>query len=117
MKILDIKRENAIRVDKFDSLDFYINRITNINSKVMINIANLDSNGVIGSHKAPVNQLLIVTNGEGKVRTNTTDFIPISINQAVFFNAGEVHETRSDTGMVAIIIESPDLNYDSLLIE
>ncbi|TDL98521.1 cupin [Macrococcus brunensis] len=115
MKIFDLDKTNAIKVDNYNSLGFYINRITSIDSKVMINFAHLEPNGIIGSHKASVNQMLIVVSGAGWVKSDNNPFIPITKNQVIFFNAGELHETKSDNGMTALIIESPDLKDDFLV--
>ena len=65
--------------------------------------------GRIGRHPATVPQLLAVVDGSGWV--SGADGVPeeIRAGEAVVWEAGEEHETRTDTGLTAIVIESPDL--------
>jgi quercetin dioxygenase-like cupin family protein len=61
-------------------------------------------------HPAAVPQILAVLEGAGTV--SGTDGIeePIVAGEAVFWHEGEEHETRSEDGLTALIIEGPDLD-------
>ena len=54
-------------------------------------------------------QLLAVVEGEGWIRGNDDGRTPIRVGDAVFWEAGEWHETGSEAGMVALVIESARL--------
>lgn len=65
--------------------------------------------GRIGRHPATVPQILAVLDGAGEVSGADGGFEPIAAGEAVFWSAGEEHETRSDDGLTALIIEGPGL--------
>lgn len=112
MKIYPLAKSNAIQIDKHNSNGFFINRLATLDSKISINFIHLEANGIIGNHKAPVNQILLIVDGEAMVSSNNQTSVSINKNTAIFFEAGEMHETRTDNGLNAIIIESPDLSDD-----
>ncbi len=70
----------------------------------------LENNGVIGYHQAIVPQLLLIVNGEGYVRNEIEDYYKIQAGDAVFWKKDEWHETKTDSGLTAIVIESEELN-------
>lgn len=63
--------------------------------------------GVIGRHPAAGSQLFLVIEGAGMVSGEGDVLLPISAGQAVTWGPGEEHESRSDSGMTAIVIELP----------
>ncbi|WP_420495992.1 hypothetical protein QA540_05535 [Macrococcus psychrotolerans] len=83
-----------------------------MDSKISINFIHLEANGIIGNHKAPVNQILLIVQGEAIVSSKNHTSVSVSKNTAVFFEAGEMHETRTNNGLNAVIIERPDLKDD-----
>lgn len=60
-------------------------------------------------HLAATPQLLAVVEGEGWIRGEEGPKIPISAGGAVFWSEGEMHETGTDTGLVAIVVETKAL--------
>lgn len=69
---------------------------------------------VLGRHDATLPQLLIVVEGSGWVAGADRATVPISAGEAASWDAGESHESGSDAGMTAVIVESPDLDPDTL---
>ena len=65
--------------------------------------------GTIGRHPASVPQILAVLDGAGEVSGPDREFQTIGTGEAVFWSAGEEHETRTDDGLTALIIEGPGL--------
>ena len=65
--------------------------------------------GRIARHPATVPQLLAVVDGSGWVSGDDGVETPISTGEAVIWRQGEEHETRSDTGLTAVIIEGEGL--------
>jgi quercetin dioxygenase-like cupin family protein len=65
--------------------------------------------GRIGRHPATVPQLLAVFGGSGEVAGADGEFQPIAAGEAVFWAAGEEHETRSEEGLTALVIEGAGL--------
>ena len=69
----------------------------------------LPPDGLVGLHQASGPQLLAVVEGEGWFRGRGEERTRISAGEAIFLNAGEWHETGTENGLVAIVVESPHL--------
>jgi quercetin dioxygenase-like cupin family protein len=78
-------------------------------SAVQAAVFRLAAGGRIARHPADVPQLLAVLEGEGLVSGAEGEFESITAGEAVFWSAGEEHETRSDYGLTALIVEAPGL--------
>jgi quercetin dioxygenase-like cupin family protein len=65
--------------------------------------------GRIVRHPATFAQILAVLEGSGEVSGADGVAQPIEPGQAVFWHAGEEHETTSATGLTALIIEGEGL--------
>lgn len=113
MKIYQLTKLAGKKITKFDS-DFVMSRITQTEKPVHIGCVHLDVGGLIGYHQAVVPQLLLIVNGEGLVRGEADEYIKVHSGEAVFWDQDEWHETRTDTGLTAIVIESEELITSSL---
>ncbi|HEU4784951.1 MAG TPA: hypothetical protein VFS83_16555, partial [Ktedonobacterales bacterium] len=71
--------------------------------------------GRVGAHQATTRQLFLVMSGEGWVRGPEHERTSITVGQAAFWESGEEHESGSETGMVAFVIEGDTLNPDQFL--
>ncbi|MCW2832524.1 MAG: hypothetical protein JWN68_477 [Nocardioides sp.] len=65
----------------------------------------LGPRGVIGRHPAEGRQLLVVLSGEAQVSGHDGVVRTVSVGQAAVWEPGEAHETRTDGGLVAMIVE------------
>jgi quercetin dioxygenase-like cupin family protein len=65
----------------------------------------LAAGGVIGRHPAVGRQLLVVLTGEAEVAGAEGTVHRLSSGQAAVWEPGELHETRSATGLSALIVE------------
>jgi quercetin dioxygenase-like cupin family protein len=65
--------------------------------------------GRIARHEATVAQILAVLEGEGTVSGADRVAHPIAAGEAVFWSAGEDHETRTETGLTALVLEADGL--------
>jgi quercetin dioxygenase-like cupin family protein len=61
--------------------------------------------GVIGPHPANGRQLLVLLSGEAEVAGAEGSVRRLAAGDAAVWEPGEVHETRSPTGMLAMIVE------------
>ena len=61
--------------------------------------------GVIGRHPAGGRQLLVVLSGQAQVAGHDGTVRTISPGEAAVWEPGEPHETRSPSGLVAMIVE------------
>ena len=69
----------------------------------------LDAGGRIGRHPATVAQILAVVEGRGWVSGADGEPQAIGAGEAAFWDAGEEHETWTDDGLTAIVIEAEEL--------
>ena len=69
----------------------------------------LAAGGRIVRHPATVPQILAVLEGSGGVSGADGVVLPIGPGEAVFWEAGEEHETTSATGLTALILEGDAL--------
>ena len=65
---------------------------------------------MVGYHDANVPQMLIIIEGEGWVRAGDDPKVKVTAGNAVLWEKGEGHETTTDKGMKAIVIESEGLD-------
>ena len=69
----------------------------------------LDPGGCLAMHPAGSPQLFVVADGEGTVATEDAPPEPVAAGTAVWWSAGERHETRSERGLVALVVEAEGL--------
>jgi hypothetical protein len=70
----------------------------------------LPPGGLIGRHRAATRQLFCVVAGEGWVSGPGQRRVPITAGQAVCWEQGEEHETGTQTGLTAVVLEGDDLS-------
>ncbi|MFY0544586.1 cupin domain-containing protein [Brevibacillus sp. H7] len=99
-------------IDKFDSVHASISKVLRITQAEHLHIGciHLGPNGILGHHPAPVPQLFLVVQGEGWVRGEGEERVRIEAGQAVFWETGEGHESGTESGMTAIVIEGDQLD-------
>jgi len=78
-------------------------------STVQAAIFRLEPGGRIARHPASVPQILAVLDGQARVSGADGRFASVSSGQAVYWAAGEDHETRTDSGLTALLIEADGL--------
>jgi quercetin dioxygenase-like cupin family protein len=66
--------------------------------------------GEIGRHPAGHDQLFVVVAGRGSVCGGDGVWHRIEAGQAALWTAGEVHTTRADEPLTAIVIEAPQVS-------
>ena len=105
MKIFRFDPGVGRSLERYDSTGFTISGIARLFDKAAVHCAYLSPGGVIGRHRAILDQLFLVVNGKGWVRGDSLEQIPIHAGQAAFWENGELHESGTETGMTAVIIE------------
>ena len=110
MKIFRFDPEVGKSMDAYNSSGFVISRIAHLFDEAVLNCAYLKANGVIGYHQAVIPQLFLVVQGEGWVRGESPERTFVHAGQVVYWDKGEWHESGTETGMTAILIEG--VNFD-----
>ena len=114
MEFYKFNKESGKKISKFNS-DFIISRIIETNKVTSIGCMHLDKNGIVGYHQAVVPQLLLILNGEGYVRNEKEEYFKVEAGDAVFWEKDEWHETKTDVGLTAIVIQSEELDPASFM--
>ena len=115
MKLFRFDPEVGRTIGDYQSSGFVISRVAHLFDEATINCAYLDSNGLIGYHQAVNSQLFLVIQGEGWVRGESPDKTSIQAGQAAYWNKAEWHESGTETGMIAMIIEGVDVDPTKLM--
>lgn len=103
MRVFDFGAAEGRRVTQHAS-DFTISRLVHT-SGIHVGCMRLAAGGVVGYHQAVTHQVLAVVEGAGWTRGEGTDRTPIAAGAAVYWRPGEWHETGTNAGLVAIVIE------------
>ena len=115
MKIFRFDPEVGKSIDAYNSSGFVISRIAHLFDEAVLNCAYLEANGVIGYHQAVIPQLFLVVQGEGWVRGESPERTSIQAGQAAYWEKGEWHESGTEMGMMAIIIEGVNIDFSQLV--
>lgn len=110
MKLFRFDPEVGKNIDAFGSSGFTISKIVRLFSQADVKIAYLGKNSVVGFHRTTKDQVFVVVHGEGWVRGEEPGRYPIMAGQAAFWTEGESHESGSEAGMTAILIEGENID-------
>jgi hypothetical protein len=110
MKIYRFDVDVGRAIDTFGSMNFILSRVVGLTAEARVSCFHLGSNGKVGYHQAVTPQLFLVMQGEGWVCDGTSKRVPITLGCAVFWDKDEWHESGTNTGLIAIVIESEFLN-------
>ena len=95
-------------IDRFGSVGFTHRRLA-ASDDVHVSRIVLEPGGRVGRHPAASAQLLVVVEGSGVVSGADGAERPVEAGAAVLWDAGEEHETRTESGLVAIAVEAGSL--------
>jgi quercetin dioxygenase-like cupin family protein len=90
-------------IDRFESAAARVRRLAPEAHVVLIEIG---PGGRVGRHPAAAQQLFAVVRGSGWVAGDDGEREPIAPGEAVLWAPGEEHESGSDEGMTAMVVES-----------
>lgn len=85
--------------------------------EIQVGCMHIPAGGRVGYHQATAPQLFLVVAGEGWVRGEAETRLLVQAFEAAFWNGGEWHESGSETGMTAIVIEGEGIDSASLMRE
>lgn len=109
MEFYKFNKEVGKQINQYRS-NFVMARILQSSQSVQIGCMYLGEGGVVGYHQATLPQLFLVISGEGIVREGDSEWIHVKAGDAVFWMNGEWHETKTETGLTALVIEGEDLD-------
>lgn len=86
-----------------------LSRLLSDGGPVQAAVFRIAAGGAVARHPAAVPQIFAVVEGSGEVSGADGINEPIAAGEAVYWQAGEEHETRTDTGLTAIVLEAAGL--------
>jgi quercetin dioxygenase-like cupin family protein len=72
-------------------------------------VIEIGAGGILSRHPATAPRLLVAVRGSGWVSGGGGERQPIEAGEAVAWELGEEHESGSDEGMTAIVVEGESL--------
>ncbi len=109
MKVYNFDKETGKEITSFNSKESIFSKIIQHNKPVHIGCMFIGPEGIVGLHKATINQLFLVLNGQGWVTGKEGIRFNIQSGKAAYWESGEIHESGSELGMTVIVIEGEDL--------
>jgi quercetin dioxygenase-like cupin family protein len=97
-------------ISHFDSREAVMTGIQRGEGPYQLGCLRLAPGGILGYHQATTHQLLLVVEGAGWVRAGDEPRRPIAAGQAAYWELGEWHETTTESGLTAFILESDALD-------
>ena len=115
MKIFRFGFDVSQPMEKYQSKSIRYSRIIQAVEPANIGCLHIDPDGTVGYHQATTPQLLLVVQGNGWVRGENSNRTSVFYGDAIYWETGEGHESGSELGMTAIIVQSEMLNINSLI--
>ena len=107
MKLVAFDATRAIT--QFDSHGTTIGGIAKCAGHVRLSALELEAGGVVGMHEAACPQLFLVVSGSGWSRAGDGERVALASGEAALWETGERHESGSDHGLTAIVVEAESL--------
>jgi hypothetical protein len=107
VKLVPFDRKHAIT--RFDSHGATIAGIVRCSGKARVSLLMLDAGGVLGLHPAASPQVFLVVAGSGWVRGEDGERRPIEEGRAAVWRTGEPHESGTEDGLTAVVVEADSL--------
>ncbi|WP_327071196.1 hypothetical protein [Kitasatospora sp. NBC_01302] len=108
MEIFAFERAERL-ITRFGSSGLHATRIAAGEGAVHLTCLRVEPGGIIGTHPAPVPQLLLFIAGEGWVAGPDGERIAIAAGQGVRWDQGEDHTSGTGTGFTAFAVEGAPL--------
>jgi quercetin dioxygenase-like cupin family protein len=109
LKVLDYSADRALAISGFGSQAATAAPLTLPDGEAHVVCIRLGAGGLLGRHPAPVDQVFVVVEGEGWASGEEGERMAIMPGTALYWHAGEEHESGSEHGLTAIVVESERL--------
>jgi len=93
-------------IDRFESISARVRRLA---TEAHVVVLEIGPGGTVGRHPAAARQLFAVLRGSGWVAGEDGVREDITAGEAVAWDAGEEHESGSDDGLTALVLESDSI--------
>jgi hypothetical protein len=98
--------EPTRELTRFDSHGATIGGVARAGGAVSISLLQLAAGGLVGEHPGACPQLFLVVAGSGWARSGDEPRSRLAAGEAALWDADEIHESGSDHGLTAVIVEA-----------
>lgn len=110
IQIFHFNKHSANAIHHYNSLNAFYSKIMKTVEPTIIGFIYIEAGGVVGLHEAPVPQLFIVIEGQGWVCDDNRKKHFVKQGDGVFWHKGQAHESGSDKGLTALVIQATQLD-------
>lgn len=115
MKLYSFDPEANRENDQFGSVKTLIAKAVALEPEASVNLAYIRPAERIGYYQEAAPQLFLLVEGAGWIRNEFDEVFPVKAGQAIFWDQNEWHESGSETGMTAVIIEGISFDPEELM--
>jgi quercetin dioxygenase-like cupin family protein len=105
MRIFRIESENGYEIREHGSTNVFLSSVVDVDTAT-IHWMRFDPRGSIGGRHLTSPQIFLIVEGDGWVKSNNLEPIPVMVGDGVSWDTGDWHEAGSESGMTVILIES-----------
>jgi mannose-6-phosphate isomerase-like protein (cupin superfamily) len=106
VNLFDFGAESGFEISGFGSRGATAVPLTLPDGEAHVVVIRLVAGGVLGRHPASVDQVFAVVDGSGWVCGPDGERAPVAAGTAVYWSAGDEHESGTDDGLTAIVVEA-----------
>ncbi len=111
MRLLDLSEPRP--VSDYASKGAHWTAVGQSSEQAHVGVVRLEPSGGLGLHAGSMDQLFMVVEGEGWVSGADGKRIDIGTGDAVFWPAGEQHQSGTDSGMSVVIVQSAGFKFEA----
>jgi hypothetical protein len=115
MKIYRFDTEAGKEDEPFGSVKAIIARVLQLDNKAEVNAVYINPGEHLSVQQAMSQQIFLIVNGEGWVKSEPSEKKTVQQGQAVFWGESELPESGTDSGMTAVIIGNIDIDPVKLM--
>lgn len=106
MEVFNFGLKNRNKINSYNSVSAFYSKVLRTEEPTNIGFINIEKDGIVGYHEAPVPQLFFVVQGEGWVEGEDGKRVMLKSGEGVFWRKGEGHISGSKTGLTALVVQS-----------
>lgn len=113
MDIYRCTEDESTDIDRNGSIGASHVKLAHSTGEAHLNMVYVQAGGGLRAHEAPVPQLFVVVAGEGWVSGGDGNARAVRAGDAVLWREGEMHESGTESGMTAVVLQARELIVDA----
>jgi hypothetical protein len=115
MKIFRFDPKASKEDEQFGSVKAIIARVLQLDNNAEVNAVHIHPSEHLSVQQAMTQQLFLIVNGEGWVKSESGEITTVKQGQAIFWGESELPESGTDLGMTAVIIGNINIDPVKLM--